>query len=281
MILLTALAIAFPIEVPSLQRASNAIPPAYLIAALPLAILCAQFYRTLPRLLGPAAAVGFAVIVIAAAYQYNRELYFGDFMENYHRSAQNHAEAGQVLRGFAESDGAYGNAFIIASPHWWDHRAVGVEAGAIRWDNSIVEISRMAQYIRKGLRRTDEYQLQPERDLLFFYAPRNEAAAPLLRQWFPAGRQMEIRQEPADKTFFIYRVPGNGRRRPAKFPCRQWLGRPNESYSNDERNEQHRSEKTVRAPDPSHLGLAGHIALRRRFAIGRAQLGRLRSHSSR
>ena len=210
MILLTALAIAFPIEVPSLQRASNAIPPAYLIAALPLAILCRQFYRTLPRLLGPAAAVGFAVIVIAAAYQYNRDLYFGDFMENYHRSAQNHAEAGQVLRGFAESDGAYGNAFIIASPHWWDHRAVGVEAGAIRWDNSIVEISRMAQYIRKGLRRTDEYQLQPERDLLFFYAPRNEAAAPLLRQWFPAGRQMEVRQEPAEKTFFIYRVPAMG-----------------------------------------------------------------------
>lgn len=210
MIFLTALAIAFPIEVPSLQRASNAIPPAYLIAALPLAILCRQFYRTLPRILGLAAAVGFAVIVIAAAYQYNRDLYFGDFMDNYHRSAQNHAEAGQILRGFAESDGAYGNAFIISSPHWWDHRAVGVEAGAMRWDNSIVEVSRLPQYIQHGLRRSDEYPLQPDRDLLFFFAPRNEAAPPLLRQWFPAGRQLEIRQEPAEKTFFIYRVPALG-----------------------------------------------------------------------
>lgn len=210
MILLTALAIAFPIEVPSLQRASGAIPPAYLIAALPVAILCRQFYRTLPRVLGLAAAVGFALAVIVAAYQYNRELYFGDFMHNYHRSAQNHSEAGQILRGFAESDGAHGNAFIISSPHWWDHRAVGVEAGAMRWDNSIVEVSQLVQYIRNGLRRTDEYQLQPERDLLFFFAPRNEAAPPLLREWFPAGRQLEIRQEPADKSFFVYRVPALG-----------------------------------------------------------------------
>ena len=99
MILLTALAIAFPIEVPSLQRASGAIPPAYLIAALPLALICRQLYKTLPRVLGSVAAVGFAVAVIVAAYQYNHDLYFGDFMENYHRSAQNHSEAGQVLRG--------------------------------------------------------------------------------------------------------------------------------------------------------------------------------------
>ena len=210
MLLLTALAIAFPIEVPSLQRASGAIPPAYLIAALPLASLCRQCYRALPRVLGLAAAVGLALAVIASAYQYNRELYFGEFMGNYHRSAQNHAEAGQVLRGFAESDGSYGNAFIISTPHWWDHRAVGVEGGAIRWDNSIVEIERLPQYLSYGLWRNDEYRLQAERDLLFFFNPRNEAAPSLLRQWFPAGRQVEIRQEPAQKTFFIYRVPALG-----------------------------------------------------------------------
>ncbi len=210
MLLLTALAIAFPIEVPSLQRASGAIPSAYLIAALPLAVLCRQFYRALPQGLGLAAALIFALAVIAAAYQFNRDLYFDDFMDNYHRSAQNHAEAGQVLRGFAESDGSYGNAFIISSPHWWDHRAVGVEAGVMRWDNSIVQIERLPQYISNGLRRSDQYRLQPERDLLFFFAPRNEAAPQMLRQWFPTGRQLEIRQEPAEKTFFIYRVPAMG-----------------------------------------------------------------------
>ena len=210
MVLLTALAIAFPIEVPSLQRASGAIPPAYLIAALPLALLCRQIYRTLPRVLGLAAAIGFAIAVIVTSYQYNRGLYFGDFMDNYHRSAQNHAEAGQILQGFADSDGAYGNAFIISSPHWWDHRAVGVEAGAIRWDNSIVDAARLPRYIEAGLRRWDEYRLLPDRDLLFFFAPRNAEAPGLLRDWFPAGRQLEIRQEPAEKSFFIYRVPALG-----------------------------------------------------------------------
>lgn len=210
MVLLTALAIAFPIEVPSMQRASGAIPAAYVIAALPLALLCQQFVRTLPRILGIIAAFGFAVLLIISAHQYNRGLYFGEFMDNYHRSAQNHAEAGQVLRGFAESGGAYGNAFIISSPHWWDHRAVGVEAGAVRWDNSIVGVDRLPQYLSEAMQRTDEYRLQPDKDLLFFFAPRNREAPPLLSEWFPAGRQLEIRQEPAEKTFFIYRVPALG-----------------------------------------------------------------------
>ena len=173
MLLLTALAIAFPIEVPSLQRASGAVPSAYLIAALAAGDLVPAIVsgRFAASAWDSAAAVAFALAVIAASYQYNRDLYFGDFMDNYHRSAQNHAEAGQVLRGFAESDGSYGNAFIISSPHWWDHRAVGVEAGAIRWDNSIVDINRLPQYLSNGLRRSDQYQLQPERDLLFFFAP--------------------------------------------------------------------------------------------------------------
>ena len=210
MVLLIALAIAFPIEVPSLQRASGAIPPAYLIAALPLARLCSQLKRALPRALGLVAAVGFAIVVIASAYQYNRDLYFGEFMDNYHRSAQNHAEAGQILKGFVDSDGAYGNAFIISWPHWWDHRAVSIEAGTMRWDNSIVGVERLPQYIQYGLLREDEYQLQAERDLLFFFNPGDGEAPTRLRQWFPQGRQLEIRQDPANKSFYIYRVPAMG-----------------------------------------------------------------------
>ena len=40
MLLPTALALSFPIEVPSFIRASGAIPPSYLIAALPVAVFC-------------------------------------------------------------------------------------------------------------------------------------------------------------------------------------------------------------------------------------------------
>ena len=80
----------------------------------------------------------------------------------------------------------------------------------MRWDNSIVEVRRLPHYLRNGMRRRDEYQLQAERDLLFFFAPRNEQAPPLLRQWFPTGRQVEFRQVPLEKTFFAYRVPALG-----------------------------------------------------------------------
>ena len=80
----------------------------------------------------------------------------------------------------------------------------------MRWDNSIVGVDRLPQYIDEGLRRWDEYRLNPDRDLLFFFAPWNQQALPLLREWFPEGRPLEIRQEPAEKTFFIYRVPALG-----------------------------------------------------------------------
>jgi hypothetical protein len=30
-------------------------------------------------------------------------------------------------------------AFMIAYPHWWDHRAVGIDGGAVDWPNSILK----------------------------------------------------------------------------------------------------------------------------------------------
>ncbi|MCY4147564.1 MAG: hypothetical protein OXF90_14015, partial [Chloroflexi bacterium] len=48
----SALALSFPIEVPSFSRSSAAIAPSYVIAALPLALVCRQIFRCLPKPLG-------------------------------------------------------------------------------------------------------------------------------------------------------------------------------------------------------------------------------------
>lgn len=110
----TTLALSFPIEVPSFIRASGAIPPSYLIAALPVAVFCWRLCKKLSGRLGIIAAAAFAGAALLAANHYNSSLYFGGFTDNFVRASHPHAQAGGLLRGFAESDGAYGNAFVLS-----------------------------------------------------------------------------------------------------------------------------------------------------------------------
>ena len=205
----TTLALSFPIEVPSFIRASGAIPPSYLIAALPVAVFCWRLCKKLSGRLGVLAAAAFAVAALLAANHYNSRLYFGEFTDNFVRASHPHAQAGGMLRGFAESDGAYGNAFVLSSPHWWDTRAIGIEAGLMFWDSG-GDVTRTLQMIERGLFREEPFQLKPERDLLFFYSRENDHALELLSEWFPKGRQLLIDVEPANQSFYIYRAPALG-----------------------------------------------------------------------
>ena len=209
MLLPTALALSFPIEVPSYIRASGAIPPSYLIAALPAAVFCRCLCRMFSGRLGKVAAAAFAAALVLAANQYNTSLYFGEFTERFIGASFPHAQAGSIVRAFAESDGAYGNAFVLSSPHWWDTRAVGIEAGLMFWDSG-GEVQRVPRMIEQGLRRAAPNQLNPERDLLFFYALENPQALEPLSEWFPGGRQMRIDVEPGNKSFYIFRAPALG-----------------------------------------------------------------------
>ena len=209
MLLPTALALSFPIEVPSFIRASGAIPPSYLLAALPLAVFCRHLCNKVSGRKGAVLAFGMVACLLLAANHYNASMYFGRFTDNYRQASHPQAQAGRLLRGFAESDGAFGNAFALTSPHWWDIRAVGIEAGRMFWDSG-GDVSALPQLLAKGLRREAAFRLDPERDMLFFYARENADALPALTRWFPGGRQLEIRVEPAHKSFYVYRAPALG-----------------------------------------------------------------------
>ena len=209
MLIIPALAIAFPIEVPHNQRSSPGMPAAYLIAALPLALFCRLAGRILPRRVGMGATVLLCGALLFSSYQYNHRLYFGPFMQIYHRSAQSHAHGGRILRGFVESDGAFGNAYLVSIAHWWDVRAVGIEAGIIHWYNT-AHLHEMPGMMRDRYQRGGDHPLMPDRDLLFFYAWHDEAALPQLRAWFPQGRATYIETPWVDQSFYIFRVPALG-----------------------------------------------------------------------
>ncbi len=210
MLLPSALSVAYPVENPSHTRTSGALPAAYLIAALPLGLIVFSMGNLLRRqtaILLSGVLVGFIVL---GAYSLNSKIFFEDYHDSYLNSSLPYSEAGAILRGFAESDGAYGNAFMIGYPFWWDHRAVGIEGGRTDWPNGIVTREGIQGYLGEASRRDGEYQLDPERDLLFFYASQDDETEALLQRMFPAGYATLRQSYQEDDDYKIFRVPRLG-----------------------------------------------------------------------
>jgi hypothetical protein len=210
MLLPSALAIAYPVENPSHTRTSGALPEAYLIAALPLALLVQSLINMGGEERGRLIAVTLVGAAVLGSYALNSKTYFEDHVTAYIDSSLPYSEAGRILRGFAESDGTYGNAFMIAYPYWWDHRALGIEAGRPDWPNGIVALDRVKGFMRMAFDTTGPYHYDPERDILFFYSVEDEATQAALEAWFPQGRTILQQSYQWDDEYKLYRVPALG-----------------------------------------------------------------------
>jgi len=211
MLLPSALSIAYPIENPSATRTSGSLPEAYLFAALPLALVWLAIRRLFPNWWGKltgGVVVGVVLLIAASA---NWNMYFVEFNQSYTNSSPApYTEAGRFLRGFADSGGALGNAFMIAYPYWWDHRAVGIEAGVTDFPNGIVSRDDVPQFIKDTDHRGDKYQLDPDKDFLFFYNPADTDTQADLQKWFPNGVNQLVHSYKPGDDFMVFRVPRLG-----------------------------------------------------------------------
>jgi hypothetical protein len=225
MLLPSALSIAYPIENPSATRTSGSLPAAYLLAAFPLGVMAYTIQRLLNGLSGKAASYWLMAVIFLAALALNWNLYFGTYKASYAVSSYPYSEPGQMMREFVEQGGSFGNIFMIAAPYWWDHRAIGMEAGINDWPNGIAVRENTPNFIYEAWQcRTGPYRFDPEGDLLFFirrYESSNEewrqdAALTLtaVERWFPDGRLTEVTSYQtntfSDDDFGVYHVPALG-----------------------------------------------------------------------
>ena len=206
MLLPSVLALAFPIENPSHTRASGALPVVFLIAALPLAQLVGLLRHLLRGRIGLLCASGLVMLLLAGALLTTQRRYFVENLNAWTNSTFPYSTAGQVLSTFVAVTDAPGNAFIIAWPHWWDHRAVGIAAGLQQWPNGVPGIEQLPNYIGAAMTREGEYRLDKERGLLFFLFPEDEAALSSLQAWFPDGQLQRRHSELKRNEFLLYRV---------------------------------------------------------------------------
>ncbi len=233
LILPSALAVAFPIENPSATRLSGSMPGVYLLAAFALAVFVRQIWRVLGRRLGFVVGIVTALALIFAALTANYTTYFGPYRQAYLRGALPYTNAATVLRSFVEGGGGYGNAFVVTFPHWWDHRAVGIEAGAPGWQGDIIPIGfdpeapdyipardRIAESINIAYQRSGQFQFDPERDILFFYEATDQETQNRLIAMFPQGYWNQvIPEEFPNKPYRVFRVPALEYDGFAQFQC--------------------------------------------------------------
>ncbi len=221
MLLPSALSIAYPVENPSATRTSGSLPEAYLFAALPLALIMYSTIKLLPGWRGAGLAVGGAAVVTLLAFGANAGVYFGmegeEYRISYRTASLPYTEVGRRLRGFAESDSSFGNAFMVAYPYWWDHRAIGIESGRMDWPNGIVSRQEIVGFLMDASQRENEYRLDPEKDLLFFFSPQDTETQDLLQRFFPDGYMQTIQSYQPEDSYVMFRVPRLGREAFVRF----------------------------------------------------------------
>jgi hypothetical protein len=210
MLLPSALSIAFPVENPSATRTSGALPPVYLLAAYPLGLMVVSVIRLLRGGFGVVLSVVGVSILVLGSFAQNANTYFGEYRRSYLVSSLPYTEVGRVLREFAANNG-YGNAFMIAFPYWWDHRALGIEGGALSWPNGLLSVEQVPQEMFYNSQIEGDYEYNFDRDMIFFYAPADGETEQQLQEWFPNGfftEQMTYQPEDAYRIFY---VPALGR----------------------------------------------------------------------
>jgi hypothetical protein len=213
MVLPAASAIAYPNEVPSLTRASGSFPMVYLIAALAMAFILRAVARHVPQRRLRLGVYASAVLFLVLSALANSNAYFVRAMADYRNSTQPHRQVGQIMRGFFASTGAPGNVYLSAYEHWWDYRAIAIEAGVPHLENLIWRYEpglreNLLETMRKNI--DGPYGIQPDRQLMFFANPQDTEWISTLGSMFPMGTMTHVAAYKPSKDFIVYTVPAVG-----------------------------------------------------------------------
>jgi len=202
------MSLAFPSENPAPNRASGAIVPVFVLAALPLAAWFDWAGRRWRTVFGRGAWVSIGLVLLGGVIALNYNLVFSQYADLFRRSAWPTSVAGAVVRDFAESIGTYDTAHVVAYPHWWDTRLVGMQAGQVTRDYAIWP--------------DDFSSLSEERRAqLFLLNPQDVDGLSRLEAQFPGGTLNHRTSPEEGHDFLIYFVPaalGSGEILPTPEP---------------------------------------------------------------
>ncbi len=192
------LALAFPIENPSVFRACNAPPVVMIFVALPL-VLAVRRLREALGSWGAVAGAALVASVLLAATVMNYRTYFETYDFQLRRTAQNAGEIAEVLGGFTKSVGDIDHAYMVAFPNWVDTRNVFLAMGAGP-RNNYLPVEQGANAARA--------QVNDPAPKMYILNVTDQRNLQILRSLFPQGQVYTYQSRTGpDKDFTVFFVP--------------------------------------------------------------------------
>lgn len=207
MLLSSAMALAFPVEVPHLTRASGALPAVAVLVALPLPHIGRRWAETLGRV-GTLVYLALLAILFLSMARNTDVRVFQEYRTGYDNASHPTREGAEVARAFLTLGGDLEHVYLVSWPHGWDYRALALMLGDADWRN-VLEGTRpdMSDAVEgAGLHVED-----PSAKLYFVGGPNADANIQHLRRIHPdAVVTMHPSRMPGKDFWSVYVPPADG-----------------------------------------------------------------------
>ncbi|MGF1506014.1 MAG: hypothetical protein ACFB51_12915, partial [Anaerolineae bacterium] len=186
MLLPSALAVAFPVENPSLTRASGVIPFVFVLMAWPLTLIRQQWHRLIGPPAGPILAAVLIGVLLFGSAAANADTFYASYETAYRQAAPNPGEIADPVHATLGPEASVEGVWIVSWPFWQDHRAVGFELGDFAFDRVVLDAGGLSTQLAESPQR---FAVRP---LVFILHPDDLGSVALLRSEFPGGDLVEI-----------------------------------------------------------------------------------------
>jgi len=201
MLLPSALAIAFPIENPSVTRASGVLPIVFVIAAWPLSLIRQRWTAVIGQRAGVMLSAALIAVLFAASARFNYTIYFEKFDASYRLSALNPGEVATAVRQVIGPKAPLDGVWLVGWPFWHDYRAIGIDLGDVTFHGAILDNNALKA----------ELDTMPEkfvtRPLVFIFFDEDTKSRELLEQRFPDGTARRYIGASVKHNFYLFVVP--------------------------------------------------------------------------
>jgi hypothetical protein len=187
----STLAIAYPNENPSLNRAGTAIPVVFLLVGLAYAHVARGLWRERLAL----RTTGMAILVSGAftSARLNARAYFDELGAAYSALIEHSMEIAEVIRRNAANGIPIGQQYLLAVDYWVDGRNIALDLEDPKWaDTNNIASPKVPNLAA--------------RPLAFVYRSTDTARLAALETLYPGGKNRLMPQSHPDRNFSVYVV---------------------------------------------------------------------------